>query len=163
MRGLRWALFLAAVVVAPCHVLAQGPPVSRPLRVDVEALFVTVSRVWSVSSAWSLGPELGMGVHEQKTLAPAGGDFTSGVHLGVVAAVEGGFNRALDFALRVGLGDLLESGDVPEVYAGFVTSATLGGERLRVGTRFTAANMWTSGQGSSLVLSWSPLLLRVRF
>jgi len=148
--------------LTPSGLLGQDSARQRPFRVDLEALYLTAARVWPVSNRWSIGPEVGVGVHEQKTFTPSGQDFTSGAHLGVVVSL-GGHDRSLDLAARFGGGDLLESGDVPEVYAGLVTTAALGSDRFQLGTRVTAASMWTSGQGSHAVLAWSPILLRVRF
>jgi hypothetical protein len=153
-------LSVAAWAVAE-ETVGQGRPEYPPRRVDVEIAYASASWVWPVGSAWRLGPEFGLGILEQKTVAPSGDDFTALFHIGATSAVRVGTRGSLEFGLRLGMAELRSescSGCLPGGFAGATGAVFFGGRRFQGGTRITLGG--ASGRG---FVAWSPVLGRVQF
>lgn len=159
------------LVILPAATQAQTPePDSgasdrgqelQPRRVDVEVMYVTLSWLWPMSPDWTVGPEVGGGIWEQETLLPSGDDFTALVHVGVVSSWRSHESPAMDVGLRVGVAELRSrscSGCLPELFGALTTSLFVGGGTVRGGTRLTLGTVVDDP-----FLSWSPLVLRIRF
>jgi hypothetical protein len=151
-------LMLSVALLFPTDLVGQdGGP--RTVRIDAEVFYATISVVWDKSSAWAIGPELGLGILEQKTFAPSTEDFVSIAHAGVVFVRDPGPGPTIELGLRAGIGELRRCfGDcLPDGYFAVAGGLSVGGDRWRVGTRLTIGRL----SGDSMV-AWSPVFLRVR-
>ena len=140
---------------------AQASPRDAPRRLDVEVAYLTGSWLWPISATWSLGPELGLGLLEQMTLAPADDDFTGIVHIGATSTVKLSPRASLDIGLRLGVGELRSrscSGCIPGGYGSGTLALFLGNGRFQGGTRVLFGR--ASGRKFG---AWSPLVGRLRF
>ncbi|MDH5589193.1 MAG: hypothetical protein OEZ65_15320 [Gemmatimonadota bacterium] len=166
MRALPWppcvVILASTLFLLPRESLAQeSRPAPPPRRIEAELLYLTGSWVWDTESGWSIGPDFGFGLLEQKTLAPAEDDFTALVHIGVSAARNLSPRVTSEFGLRTGVAELRSqacSGCVPGTYWA-ATVALLGGVgRFQMGPRATVGRM--GGDGFFAV---SPFLVGIRF
>jgi len=130
-------------------------------RIDVEVAYASASWLWPIGGGWRIGPEFGLGILEQKTVAPDGDDFTAVVHVGATSATPVGASTSVEFGVRLGIGELRSescSGCVPGGYVGTTAALFFGGRRFQGGTRLTLGR--ASGRGLG---AWSPIVGRIQF
>lgn len=142
-------------------VVGQAVPHDLPRRLEGEVVYFTLSWLWPLPGAWALGPEIGGGILEQKTLAPTEDDFTSIAHVGVVSSRRISNSLRVEVGVRFGVAELRSHSCTECLPDGFVagTAALFTGfERLRFGTRFMSGSV-----GRETFFAWSPLVVRFEF
>ena len=140
---------------------AQAAPRDPPRRLDLEVLYLTGSWVWPIAESWVLGPEVGLGVLEQKTFSPSGDDFTAILHIGVLSATRMTERVTAEVGFRLGVGELRSvscSGCLPDAYGALTFALFTAFGRLQVGTRGTVGRV-----ADNTFFVWSPVVVGVRF
>ena len=156
-----WVALALGLALPARPAMGQATPPEPPRGLDAEVVYFTLSWVWPASDAFALGPELGGGILEQKTLAPDGDDFTSIIHAGLVGRIRLSPALSAELGVRLGASELRSiscSGCAPDGFAAGTVALFTGSRRWRFGTRY----MFGAVDGEPFQ-AWSPLVLRLRF